>query len=249
MYLIDEVYYYHHGFQKACELESYRMSMWDMTLLLTGQLHYFLNGNEYILQQNDMILLPPYTERVRLYFSGALDYISFNFTVFPEVELPFPLCLRNAITPLIRDTVGLYTEEYLMPDCYAKEKVSMIANFVLYELFNIQCSLNYSHHVNTMLKIIRKRIYDPLSLVDVAADANLSLSYAANLFKKEMGCTIVEYIRKQKLTMAGDMIRSGELSLNEIAEKLGYTNYSYFSAQFKKQYNCVPSDMQKYYRK
>lgn len=246
MSLIYEMIVYHHAFHKATALERAQLWCWDMTVVLDGQLHYCIDNNEYTVRRNDIILVPPKTFKERFFYSGVLEYASFNFTLHPNVQLPLPHYIPKALTPVMRKAIGLYAEEFIIPDCYSKEKIAMIANFILYELLNYQTTNNHSPHVNIMLQTIREHIYEPLSLSNIATITALSPSYAANLFKKEVGCTIGDYIQKQKMLLARDMILAEEISLHEIAEKLGYTNYSYFSAQFKKQYNCTPSEIRKY---
>ncbi len=250
MDFVSEVLYYHHYLSLHSPiLPAERISYWDMTFVLSGRFHYRIDSNDYILHRNDLLLMPPNILRERLFYPEPVEYISFNFTLSPGTQLFLPLYIRNGLTPLIRQALGLYKDEFIMPDCYAKEKITLIINFILYELMNNQTATNYSQHVNIMLKTIRERIYEPLSLSDVADSAELSLSYAANLFKKEIGYTIGEYILKQKMLLARDMILGEEMSLREVSEKLGYTNYSYFSAQFRKYYHCSPSEIRKYYLK
>ena len=67
--------------------------------------------------------------------------------------------------------------------------------------------------------------------------------YLARLFKKEMNMTVTEYIAQQKLIFAKNLLMSDDISLQDIAEKLGYQNYNYFSRIFKKHYGISPLKM------
>jgi len=249
VHLINEMDYYHNTDNPiSFPLIPEHINYWDLTCVLSGHLHYFVDGTNYHLYENDIILLPPGCCRERFHLPEPAAYISYNFFVHPGVELDLPRYNSQALTPKLRQTVSLYENEFLGSDPYAVNQVILIADFILYELLSKKISASYNPHVSCMLDIINKRIYEPLSLSDVAAAAHISLSYAANLFKKDTGCTVAEYIRKQKMLLARDLILSGSMSLTEIAETIGYTHYSYFSLHFHVQFGCSASNIRNYYK-
>ncbi|MBD9009716.1 MAG: AraC family transcriptional regulator [Clostridiales bacterium] len=51
---------------------------------------------------------------------------------------------------------------------------------------------------------------------------------------------VAEYIRKKRLEYACSMLKSGELSVAEVSEKAGFSDYNYFSRLFKKHYGVSP---------
>ena len=59
-------------------------------------------------------------------------------------------------------------------------------------------------------------------------------SYLSNLFSDVEGITIEKYIINQKIEKVKELIIYDELSLSEIAYKLGYSSVAYLSTQFKK---------------
>ncbi|MEO7120121.1 MAG: AraC family transcriptional regulator [Ginsengibacter sp.] len=60
-------------------------------------------------------------------------------------------------------------------------------------------------------------------------------SYLSNLFSEIEGTTIEKYFIAQKIEKAKELLKYDELSLSEIADKLGYSSVAYLSNQFKKQ--------------
>ena len=60
-----------------------------------------------------------------------------------------------------------------------------------------------------------------------------------------MGITVTDYIIRQKLDLAKNMLSSDEMSLRNISEKLGYQDYNYFSRLFKRHYGISPMKMKK----
>ena len=65
--------------------------------------------------------------------------------------------------------------------------------------------------------------------------------YLSNLFSEVEGVTIEKYIINQKVEKVKELLVYGQLSLGEIADKLGYSSIGHLSAQFKRITNQTPS--------
>jgi AraC family transcriptional regulator len=65
--------------------------------------------------------------------------------------------------------------------------------------------------------------------------------YLSNLFSSVEGITIEQYIIRQKVEKAKELIIYDELNLSEIAYRLGYSSIAHFSSQFKKITGMTPS--------
>ena len=61
-------------------------------------------------------------------------------------------------------------------------------------------------------------------------------------FKKHTGQSINGYLIQLRLTMASTLLRDTELSVDEICERTGFSDISYFSKTFKKRLNHTPSE-------
>ncbi|WP_128658171.1 AraC family transcriptional regulator [Paenibacillus sp. 598K] len=67
-------------------------------------------------------------------------------------------------------------------------------------------------------------------------------NYAARLFRRQLGLSPHDYHRRCKLVRAQELLRSSELSINEIAERLHFSGIHYFSKAFKQFAGRSPSD-------
>ena len=65
--------------------------------------------------------------------------------------------------------------------------------------------------------------------------------YLSNLFSEVEGSTIEKYLIAQKIEKVKELMMYDELTLSQIADKLGYSSVAYLSAQFKKQTGLTPS--------
>ena len=66
-------------------------------------------------------------------------------------------------------------------------------------------------------------------------------NYLSNLFSEVEGTTIEKYFIAQKIEKVKELLKYDELSLSEIADRLGYSSVAYLSNQFKKQTGLTPT--------
>ncbi len=64
-------------------------------------------------------------------------------------------------------------------------------------------------------------------------------------FKAATGTTPIQYLHEQRLTEAKDLLRNSNLSIGEIAYRVGFSDLSYFTRQFRKRSGVTPSQWRK----
>lgn len=79
----------------------------------------------------------------------------------------------------------------------------------------------------------------------LSEEMHYEYNYLSNLFSSVEGVTLEQYIIKQKIEKVKELLFYDELSLSEIADKLGYSSVAHLSAQFKKITGFTPSEMKK----
>lgn len=84
-------------------------------------------------------------------------------------------------------------------------------------------------------------MYD-LNLTALADKFNYNPSYFSELFKAKTGKTFIQYISDVRMGHAAKLLRSTTLGLWDISELTGFSNPSYFSSRFKRQYGMSPSE-------
>lgn len=71
---------------------------------------------------------------------------------------------------------------------------------------------------------------------------NFSDSYLRRVFKRIMNITLGQYILEIKIFEAKKFLTLSDMSIGEIAEKIGYDNIYSFSRSFKKTIGIPPRD-------
>jgi AraC-like DNA-binding protein len=75
----------------------------------------------------------------------------------------------------------------------------------------------------------------------LAQKVNYDYNYLSNLFSEVAGTTIEKYFIAQKIEKVKELLKYDELTLSQIADRLGYSSVAYLSNQFKKQTGLSPS--------
>lgn len=75
----------------------------------------------------------------------------------------------------------------------------------------------------------------------------VSKEYLSKLFKKKHGCGIYEYALNLRMSRAKELLLDRNMQIQQIAERLGYSNSNYFSKAFKNYYELSPSEFREKY--
>lgn len=79
----------------------------------------------------------------------------------------------------------------------------------------------------------------------LSEELNYEYNYLSNLFSSVEGITLEQYIIRQRIERAKELLFYDELNLSQISSRLGYSSVAHLSAQFKKVTGFTPSEMKK----
>ena len=79
----------------------------------------------------------------------------------------------------------------------------------------------------------------------LADQLHYDYNYLSNLFSSVEGITLEQYVIRQKIERAKELLFYDELNLSQIASALGYSSVAHLSAQFKKVTGLTPSELKK----
>lgn len=96
-------------------------------------------------------------------------------------------------------------------------------------------------HAQLMKSYIEENLTKPIGIDDIAAHVHLSRSRAIHLFREEYHTTPYHYYLTQKLQLAQSLLDNTTLSIQEISERLGFTDYHHFSDAYKNWRGVSPS--------
>lgn len=102
--------------------------------------------------------------------------------------------------------------------------------------------------IKIMKKYMQEHYRENLTLEEIAGAASLSASYASRLFKKTLGLSVMDHLRKVRMNEAKKLLRESEMQIDEIAVSTGYADAGYFAKVFRKTEHMTPSQYRQMYR-
>ena len=93
--------------------------------------------------------------------------------------------------------------------------------------------------------IMTEKFGQKIGPTDVADAINMGYSKFRRLFKEYTGYAPLQYLQELRLQRSKQLLVGTELTLTEIADRVGYDNADYFSAAFKKKNHITPANFRK----
>lgn len=177
-------------------------------------------------------------QEIEDYFNNAVKQGNLDAAALQQFQIHFMQILYSFL-----GEKGLNTSEILndrvSAELFGKAKNSLYATmeWVTHIIGKIQDCDNHPKASSSMIGMIKKfidlHIDQSFSRDDVARHVHLNPDYLTRFFKKETGLTLSEYIQEQRIKMAKVLLEKTDLNIGNIAERLGYSNFSHFARMFK----------------
>ena len=101
-------------------------------------------------------------------------------------------------------------------------------------------SIRDHERIKDMLSYIQKNFAEDIRAADIAGAASVSTSEALRCFKNTIRSTPAKYLLQYRLDHAARLLAETSLRVNEIAERSGFPDMSYFNKCFKKYKGMTP---------
>lgn len=228
--------------------------------ILHGKGYLQMNGQTYTVRRGQIFCVPPDVEIY--YYAEPTDPWFYTWVSFSGAKAAYFL-EKAGITAEnpVRDC-GVEPEEFLA----LTEKIldhhqltitnELLRTSLLYEIIALLVrsysekrrpaeSYDYSQdvYVNAALEYIHHNL--AMAQVSEIADfIGISRSYLTRIFKEKLHTSPKEYIVNCRLSEASKLLRSTDLPIQGIGERVGYTNPFSFSQSFKAMFGVSP----KHYR-
>ncbi len=95
--------------------------------------------------------------------------------------------------------------------------------------------------VRAAMEYVGEHLDEPISLDDVAEHVGFAKSTCCREFKRQLGCTLTEYVLNARLQKASRLLLSTDASVAEVASRCGFSSSSYFITKFKARIGASPA--------
>ncbi|WMC93249.1 response regulator transcription factor [Kineothrix sp. MB12-C1] len=103
----------------------------------------------------------------------------------------------------------------------------------------------YQNTVNHILDYLNENYNEDLTLDCVADKFHMSKTYVSRILKRYTNQSFLQLLICLRMDAARKMIVEDKYKLYEIAERVGYNDFSYFIQAFKKKYGVTPNEYRK----
>lgn len=175
------------------------------------------------------------------------DFTAAKLELFKQKD-----CVLHSITAKQRKIlydILYYKNDTALPELFVKSRVLRLTEQLLTSLcnkeVNNEAAFNNPKDFQALIKVEQLLLNQVAtgfpSIQKLAKTALMSESKLKKLFKNAYGMAIYQYYQKNRMHKAKTMLSADKLSVTQVGIQLGYKNMSNFSAAFKKEFSCVPS--------
>lgn len=166
------------------------------------------------------------------------------------------------ISRLLSDVIGIYETYALTPDAERIEdiieydigkKVSSVESLkdcLLQDLiqplfFHIHENKDQNDVIYQITRYLNDNLEQNINLDECARYFNYNSNYLSRMFKKNFGKTYTDYVTEKKIQRCQELLLKTEISVNELAERFGYSSAQNFIRVFKKYTLVTPGQFRK----
>lgn len=92
-------------------------------------------------------------------------------------------------------------------------------------------------------RILETRLDESHSLAKISREVHLNEFKLKKGFRERFGRTVFGYLRQKRMEHAHELLKSGNVSIIEVANSVGYSNASHFARAFKEAFGFNPSEL------
>ena len=100
-----------------------------------------------------------------------------------------------------------------------------------------------------LIRFVDENYMHKVRLADFAEAEGCSLSYLSRFIKNTMNQNFQEYVASVRFNRACQLIAAEEKKLLDVCMESGFSDYRYFSREFKRQYNMTPEEYRDHAKK
>ena len=229
------------------KIPSRTITNYEFVLILRGQGAIQILDKTYQVGPGDLIFFRPGIKNsLWVTEEPYLDFLAMHFDLPENTEpLPFPDYLHldapQRLEIIFRQLYGVYLEKGYLYQWHQ----NLLLQQIFCEIFTIlheKETASDAARIRKILQYIHENLYREISLDDLLRQAGLRKSAFIQSFRRVTGTTPVQYIIRQRLENAQELLTDSNLSVAQIAEQCGFTDPFYFSRCFRKHFGISPRE-------
>ncbi len=237
-------------YQQGYGIKPHRHNYYQIIYLTHGQAEFAVNGDIYCLGSNMGLFLKPNEEHsMKIIEEGIVKTIDIKFVLRNNVFIESANRLDRMITcpdssiPHLLEKIRVEGKEkkHMYKEATSAYLSELIIKMSRRQMLNggwqqgssMRPDGDVSKEYKAMVDYVRKHYNQKISLDDFASHLGYNKNYLCLKFKKEMGITIGEYIKRYRIQKAKELMKFSDYALKQICQMVGFESIHYFSKVFK----------------
>lgn len=160
--------------------------------------------------------------------------LNFSYYHFPNNQE-----LANSLNRLI----SISMEEGTMKDALADLalKTLLVRVVQTQQLSILEHNAVSDHRLASVIQYIREHLTQPINVEKLCKKALMSKTVFFRVFRETFGISPVEYITRERIKLARQLLTDPSLSITEVCYQSGFNNVNYFTRLFKRMEGVPPS--------
>ncbi len=226
----------------------------------TCDVEYLVGPERYRLQKGDIVIIPPgvshrplLPEHMTEAYRRDVLWLSQEFASSMIHLLPQPQMIRTAGTQweflcdMFRGGVREYEQQRLgWEEAVLGNSIQILVYIrrALEEHSAAPMKVEQPELLDRVLAYVEEHLAQKITLADVAKHFWVSQSTITQTFRNKMGVSFYRCVTQRRLIAAKSLILQG-LPLEQVNEKVGFTDYSTFYRAFKQEFGISPRQYRK----
>jgi len=218
---------------------------WDVEIPATSEIHILdLEKIIDLVARKDKTQILKYLKLVfdELSVLNKLNLHSLYLIKQELVQVVYADLMKEGIqaTKLFYDNLSIRTA-----DQASASIIDMIrwVNYLLEKTFLYEEEVTKSHTIIDKINVyIQEHYAEDIGRNEIAGIFFLTPEYLAKLYKKRTGIYLKDYINEYRIEKAKEFLKLGDKNISDVAELVGFDNFSYFSTLFKKITGVSPKE-------
>lgn len=237
-------------------------TMYEINIVLSGQVLYCVEGQSYTLEKDDVIIINPHCGHASLKLrpdsvAFVIHFSAKAFRPFLEKGLGYYFsfcsdsvsrdralcrCLRFFASNLIHSAEQ--NDDILFSYSY-HGLVTVLLGMPQKEIVNIRASASSRNEaeelVSEVTEYLEQHFQEKITLENISALFGYNRTYFSTLFKKNLGIGFYEYLIRIRFSKALRDLAGNEKTLTQIAIDNGFPDLNTFNRLFRENFQMSPA--------
>ena len=94
--------------------------------------------------------------------------------------------------------------------------------------------------IREIITYVNEHYAEKLTLSEIAVQTGFSKEYFCRFFRQHMGIPFLRYVNEVRISHAGRLLSTPDLTISEIMQESGFSNQTLFNKRFKEIYGMTP---------